>query len=81
VWNATEKWAAYTLNNKLIFENTKTREQTVMSDSTVQLSTLALSHDNKYIAVGEGQTNKLNNSYIFLYDVKERKLLQKLTFH
>ena len=35
VWNSTEKWAVYTLNNKLIFENTKTREQTVMSDSTV----------------------------------------------
>jgi hypothetical protein len=35
VWNAAEKWAAYTLNNKLIFEDTKTRHQTILCDSTV----------------------------------------------
>jgi hypothetical protein len=45
VWNAEEAWAAYTLNNKVIFENTKTRAQTVIIDSIVQLSTLALSPD------------------------------------
>lgn len=34
VWNSTDGWTAYTLFNKVVFENIKTREQTVLSDST-----------------------------------------------
>lgn len=40
-----EGWYAYTLHNKVIYENTRTRQQQVMCDSTVQLSTLAISPD------------------------------------
>ena len=34
VWSQAEGWMAYTLHNKVIFESVKTREQTVLSDST-----------------------------------------------
>ena len=35
VWNAFQGFTYFTLNNKLIVENTKTREQTVWADSYV----------------------------------------------
>jgi len=54
VWNVTAGLIYYTLNNKLIFENTKTREQTIIADSQVQLSCIAVSSDFKLIATGEG---------------------------
>lgn len=54
VWLSQEGWQAYTLHNKVVFEKTKTREQQILVDSTVQLSTLALSPDHKFLAVGEG---------------------------
>jgi hypothetical protein len=69
------------LNNKFIIENTKTREQEIFKDSTVQLSCLAASVDGKYIAVAEGTQNFQGNSLIFLYDIQKKKLVNKLTFH
>jgi hypothetical protein len=33
VWHQADGWMAYTLHNKVIFENVKTREQTVLCDS------------------------------------------------
>jgi hypothetical protein len=75
---------AYTLHNKVIFESVKTREQTVINDSSSQLSTLALSPDKKYLAVGEGRPasgSMGSNSYIYLYDTRTRKLLNRYTFH
>ena len=35
IWNVTGGFTYFTLNNKLIIENTKTREQTVFADSSV----------------------------------------------
>ena len=35
LWNVSLGFTYFTLNNKLIIENTKTREQTVFADSTV----------------------------------------------
>jgi len=35
LWNVSLGVTYFTLNNKLIIENTKTREQTVFADSTV----------------------------------------------
>jgi hypothetical protein len=67
-WDSTHGWVAYTLHNKVIFENTKTREQTVLIESTTQLSTLVLSDDKTFLAVGEGRANKSGNSYIFIFD-------------
>jgi Tol biopolymer transport system component len=75
---------AYTLHNKVIFESVKTREQTLINDSSSQLSTLALSPDKKYLAVGEGRPasgSMGGNSYIYLYDTRTRKLLNRYTFH
>ena len=82
VWHQADGWMVYTLHNKVIFENVKTREQTVLSDSASQLSTLTLSADKRLLAVAEGRPNaKTGNSLIYLYDTQERKLIQRYTFH
>jgi hypothetical protein len=82
VWCQVDGWMAYTLHNKVVFENVKTREQKVMCDSASILSTIAMSSDKRMIAVGEGRpNNKTGNSLIYLYDTVERKLIQKYTFH
>lgn len=41
IWNPQLGIIIYTLHNKVIIENTKTREQTVLALSTVRLSCLA----------------------------------------
>lgn len=41
IWNPMSGNIIYTLNNKVIIEQTKTREQTVLAVSTVRLSCLA----------------------------------------
>jgi hypothetical protein len=69
-WNITSGFTYFTLNNKLILENTKTREQIIFSDSTVQLSCMAVSDDGKYLAVGEGSENSKGISYAFLYNLE-----------
>ena len=81
VWNVTGGFTYFTLKNKMIIENTKTREQTVFADSLVQLSCLASSVDHKLIAVGEGSINPQGISLIYLYDTEKKKLLNRLTFH
>jgi WD40 repeat protein len=81
IWNVAGGFTYFTLNNKVIVENTKTREQTVFADSTVQLSCLASTVDMKLIAAGEGATNSQGNSLVYLYDVEKKKLINKLTFH
>lgn len=73
---------AYSLHNKVIFELVKTREQTVLCDSSSQISTIAMSADKKMIAVGEGKPSQQSgNSMIYLYDTQSRKLVQRYTFH
>ena len=54
IWNVQGGFTYFTLNNKVIIENTKTREQTVFCQSGVQLSCMAVSTDGRYLAVGEG---------------------------
>mgnify|MGYP006090873463 CR=1 FL=1 len=81
LWNVTAGFTYYTLNNKLIIENTKTREQTVLADATVQLSCLAGSVDARYIAVGEGSPNAQGSSIAYLYNVETKRLQSRLTFH
>jgi WD40 repeat protein len=80
-WNVTAGYTFLTLNNKVIIENTKTREQIVFADSNVQLSCIAMSEDGKYLAAGEGQENAQGNSLIYLYDIEKQKLVNKLPFH
>ena len=62
-------------------ENTKTRQQTIMSDSTVRLSCLAQTFDGKMIAAAEGEPNDKGQSYIYLYDTMSQNLVNTLTFH
>lgn len=62
----------YTLNNKLIVENTKTREQTVLADATVQLSCIA--GNDKYVAVGEGSPGSQGQgAQAYLYNVETKR--------
>jgi DNA-binding beta-propeller fold protein YncE len=75
VWHTQAGWCAYTLHNKVIFENTKTREQTVLVESTVQLSTLAISPDKKLLAASEGTENKRGNALIYIFDTQTRMLV------
>lgn len=82
VWSQADGWMAYTLHNKVVFESVKTREQTILCDSSSHLSTLAISSDKRFIAAGEGRpTQKSGNSLIYLYDTQTRKLIAKYTFH
>jgi WD40 repeat protein len=81
MWNVQGGFTYFTLNNKLIIENTKTREQTVFSSSGVQLSCMAMSVDQKYLAVGEGSQNKQGGANIYLYDMEKKKKINTLPFH
>jgi hypothetical protein len=74
LWNIAAGCTYYTLNNKLVIEHTKTREQTVLADATVQLSCLAGSVDARYIAVGEGSPNAQGSSIAYLYNAETKRL-------
>jgi hypothetical protein len=58
VWSVQAGFTYFTLNNKVIIENTKTRQQSIFADSCLQLSCLAVSNDGKYLAAGEGSENE-----------------------
>mmetsp|Transcript_11862 Transcript_11862/g.18299 ORF Transcript_11862/g.18299 Transcript_11862/m.18299 type:complete len:314 (-) Transcript_11862:786-1727(-) len=81
VWDVTGGFSYFTLHNKLIIENTKTREQQIFTDSQIQLSCMASSIDGKYLAVGEGSENPQGHALIFLYDLQKRQLINRLKFH
>ena len=83
VWNAKGGYTYFTLNNKLIIERTKSqnREQHIFADSQVQLSCIAQSKCQRFIAVGEGHENAQGNSLVYLYDIEKLKKVQTLPFH
>lgn len=81
IWNPMSGNIIYTLNNKVIIEQTKTREQTVLAVSTVRLSCLAQSANGKLLAAAEGETNDQGQSFIFLIDIAEKRLKKTLVFH
>ncbi len=58
IWNPMAGNIIYTLNNKVIIEQTKSREQVILSLSTVRLSCLAQSTNGKYLAAAEGEPNE-----------------------
>ncbi len=45
------------------------------------MSCLAQSESGQFVAAAEGETNATGNSYIFLFDMQEIKMVNKLTFH
>ena len=75
IWNVNLGYILYTLNNKLIKEDTKTRKQQSFCNSSVRLSCIAQSEDNKMIAVAEGETNPDHKSNIYIYDVEKNQLI------
>ena len=81
LWNANQGTIVYTLNNKVIKENTKTRQQNIFADSTVRLSCLAQTENGKIVAAAEGEINSSGQSFIFLYDMEAHKLITTLTYH
>lgn len=56
-WILGDGQIIYTMNNKIVFENTNTRQQTIIIQSQVRFSTMAISEDGKTIAVAEGEAN------------------------
>jgi hypothetical protein len=83
VWVRKESTYIYTLNNKLIIENTKTRQQTVFCDTTSRLSCLSLFHDEKFLVVGEGEpSSEDGKALIYYYQLGDKpRLLETLSFH
>ena len=81
LWIPDNHMATYTLHNKIIVENLKTRHQTILTESEVRLSTLARSPDGKYLAAGEGEANRDGKSLIYLYDAPMNSLLIKIAFY
>lgn len=81
LWNANQGSIIYTLNNKVIKEDTKTRKQTIFAESTVRLSCIAQTTDGKLCAAAEGETNAEGNALIYLFETETGKLMNRLTFH
>ena len=70
----------YTLFNKIIIESTKTRQQTIMTESEVRLSTLARNSNERILAAAEGEPSRHGNANIYLIDATQNKLINKITF-
>lgn len=81
IWNAPYGNIIYTLNNKVIKEQTKSRDQKIICESQVRISCLA-QHD-KYLAAGEGEPNPEGFSSIYIYEVDEKnqKLYKTIKYH
>ena len=80
LWNPKSGIITYTMNNKVIMENTKTRQQTILCESTVRLSCLAQTFDGKMIAAAEGEANEKGQAHIYLYDSLTHNHVNTLTF-
>ena len=80
VWNPLTGMITYTLYNKVIHENSKTRQQVCHTVSDVRLSCLAVSHDGKYAAVGEGETNSKGQSLIMMIKLEEKARVKQLNY-
>lgn len=80
LWSPSSGMITYTLHNKIIIESTRTRQQTILTESEVRLSTLARSPNERMLAIAEGEPSRFGNAIIHLYDVSQNKFLQKITF-
>lgn len=82
VWIRKDSQYAYTLNNKLIIEDTKSRAQKIYTETTVRLSCLGISDDEKFLAVGEGEPSEEGYSVVHYYQLGENPhLVQQLKLH
>ena len=80
IWTPSTGMMTYTLHNKIIIESTRTRQQTVITESEVRLSTLARSPNERILAAAEGEPSRLGNAVIYLIDLVQNKLMNKITF-
>ncbi len=80
LWTPSTGMITYTLFNKIIIESTKSRSQTIMTESEVRLSTLARSPNERILAAAEGETSRHGNAVIYLIDATQNKLINKITF-
>ena len=80
LWTSSTGMMTYTLHNKVIIESTRTRQQTVITESEVRLSTLARSPNERILAAAEGEPSRLGNAIIYLIDTTQNKLMNKITF-
>jgi len=80
LWSPSSGMITYTLHNKIILESTRTRQQTVLTESEVRLSTLARSPNERMLAAAEGEPSRFGNAVIYLFDIPQNKLLNKITF-
>jgi hypothetical protein len=93
IWSPNTGHIYYTLNNKLIQEDTKARSQEVFSDSAVRLSCLTQFKDKArhFVAAGEGEYNIAYDSdknpyltmqsYIWIYETNKKVLYTRLDSH
>ena len=80
LWHQPSGMITYTLHNKIILESTKSRQQTVLTESEVRLSTLAKSPNERILAAAEGEAGRMGNAVIYLIDLTQNKLQNKITF-
>jgi hypothetical protein len=79
IWAPKECFSVYTLNNKLIIEDSNDRSQFVAIESTQRLSCIAKSESliegdlNRMVAVGQGDVGKDGIAQIFIYDIIETR--------
>lgn len=80
LWSPASGMITYTLHNKIIIESTKTRQQSVITESEVRLSCLARSPNERILAAAEGEASRMGNAVIYLIDLTQNKLMNKITF-
>ena len=80
LWTPSSGMVTYTLHNKIIMENTRTRQQTVLTESEVRLSCLAISPNERMLAAAEGEASRFGNAVIYLIDLTTNKVTNKITF-
>lgn len=80
LWSPTSGMMTYTLHNKVIIESTKTRSQIILTESEVRLSTIVRSPNEKVLAAAEGEASRMNYSVIYLIDIYNHKLMNKIMF-
>lgn len=86
IWNEQANWIGYTIGNKLIIEDIRTRYQEIYIEQEAEISTIALSSYKTFVATATGIANKSSNiADICIYTVQESKpyikFMKKLSFH
>jgi len=73
LWTPATGMITYTLHNKIIIESTRSRQQTILTESEVRLSCLARSPNERgqILAAAEGEPSRLGNAIIYLIEANQ----------